>query len=127
VSHPFNPNRGLIVAAVPIEGPSGSVTARLALDTGATRTVIDDRILQSVSCDPAAFGTPVRIVTGSGTTVAAPREVTRFSALDFERTGFRVLAHRLPPSAGVDGVLGLDFLRGTLLQVDFRSGVISLT
>jgi hypothetical protein len=35
---------------------------------------------------------------------------------------FPVLGHTLPPSAGVDGLLGLDFLRGQSLTLDFRSG-----
>jgi hypothetical protein len=39
---------------------------------------------------------------------------------------FSVLAHTLPPSAGVDGLLGLDFLRGQVLTVDFRSGRVTV-
>jgi hypothetical protein len=48
----------------------------------------------------------------------------KVAALGLERTAFSVLAHTLPPSAGVDGLLGLDFLRGQVLTVDFRSGRI---
>jgi hypothetical protein len=33
----------------------------------------------------------------------------------------------LPPGAGVDGLLGLDFLRGQSLTIDFRSGEITLS
>ena len=39
---------------------------------------------------------------------------------------FPVLAHTLPPSAGVDGLLGLDFVRGGRLTVDFRAGHVTL-
>jgi hypothetical protein len=38
-----------------------------------------------------------------------------------------VLAHDLPPEARVDGLLGLDFRRGSVLTVDFTAGPISLT
>jgi hypothetical protein len=43
-----------------------------------------------------------------------------------ERIGFPVLGHTLPPSAGVDGLPGLDFLRGQQLTVDFRNGQVTL-
>lgn len=36
------------------------------------------------------------------------------------------LAHTLPPSAGVDGLLGLDFFRDHLLSIDFQRGQVSL-
>jgi len=40
---------------------------------------------------------------------------------------FGVLGHTLPPSAGVDGLLGLDFFRGQSLTGDFRVGRVSVT
>ena len=42
------------------------------------------------------------------------------------RIGFPLLAKALPPEAGVDGLLGLDFLRGHVLTLDFRTGVLTL-
>jgi hypothetical protein len=42
------------------------------------------------------------------------------------RSFFPVLAYTLPPSLGVDGLLGLDFLRGLNLTLDFREGRMSL-
>ena len=39
---------------------------------------------------------------------------------------FPVLCHDLPSTVTVDGVLGLDFLRGGRLKVDFRAGLLSL-
>jgi len=44
-----------------------------------------------------------------------------------ERRNFPVLADTRPPSASIDGLLGLDFLRAQMLNIDFRQGVISLT
>jgi hypothetical protein len=42
------------------------------------------------------------------------------------RAAFAILGLTLPPTAGVDGVLGLDFLRGLTLTIDFRLGEITL-
>jgi len=53
-------------------------------------------------------------------------ELSRFSALRQQRRGFPVLAYDMPPEAGIDGVLGLDFFRGQSLNIDFRKGQIPL-
>jgi hypothetical protein len=37
-----------------------------------------------------------------------------------------VLAHTLPVSASVHGLLGLDFLRDGVLTIDFVAGQVSL-
>jgi hypothetical protein len=37
-----------------------------------------------------------------------------------------VLSHTLPSSATIDGLLGLDFLRGQMLSIDFRQALVSL-
>jgi hypothetical protein len=37
-----------------------------------------------------------------------------------------VLSHSLAPVAASDGLLGLDFLRSSILTVDFHAGRISL-
>ena len=58
----------------------------------------------------------------------APRLfVIRIKAMGQERQNFPVLAHTLPPSASIDGLLGLDFLRGQTLRIDFQRGVIVLS
>jgi hypothetical protein len=50
----------------------------------------------------------------------------RSAALGQTRTGFPVLCLALPPSAAIDGLLGLDFLGEQSVTIDFRSGGISL-
>ena len=44
-----------------------------------------------------------------------------------ERSNFPVLAHTLPPSTSVDGLLGLDYMQAHVLRIDFRRSIISLT
>jgi len=52
------------------------------------------------------------MTTGSGVEYAPLLLVRRVEALGQGRTDFPVVAHTLPPSASVDGLLGLDFFRG---------------
>jgi hypothetical protein len=71
---------------------------------------------------------PIRLAVamGGGTQLIPRLALNRFSALGQHRIGLPVLAHTLPPAAGIDGLLGLDFLRGTILTLDFKAGQITL-
>jgi predicted aspartyl protease len=122
----FDAEQGLVVVPVELTGPSGQAILRLALDTGATRTLISTSLLVALGYDPAAAPDRREVTTGSGVEFAALVEVVKLLALARQRTRFPVLAHTLPPSAGVDGVLGLDFLRGGILTVDLQKGQVHL-
>lgn len=126
MSFPFNALQGLVVVNAELEGPNGSVILRLALDTGATGTLVNAGMLVAVGYDPALAPTRVQVTTGSGIVYVPRIPVTRLKALGHERSQLPVLAHTLPPSTSVDGVLGLDFLRGLTLTVDFRLGQVTL-
>ncbi len=126
MSYPFNPGRGLVVVQAEVFGPSGSIVLRLALDTGATGTMINVAPLTAIGYDPSLAPDRVQVTTGSGVEFAPRILVARMEALGQERDHFPVLAHTLPPSASVDGLLGLDFLRGQVVNMDFREGCISL-
>jgi predicted aspartyl protease len=122
----FDGQQGLVLVPAQITGPSGIAVVRLALDTGATRTLINAGLLVAVGYDPAATLERTEVTTGSGVEFAALVAISKIVAVAQERTDFPVLAHTLPPSAGVDGVLGLDFLRGQVLWIDFRNGRLTL-
>jgi predicted aspartyl protease len=127
VSFPFDPGRGLIVVRAELWGPSGSCVLQLALDTGATGTLVNVAILEAIGYDPALAVDRAQITTGSGVESAPRVVVEKVTALGQERFGFPVLGHALPPSVGVDGLLGLDFLRDLGLTIDFRTGQLTLT
>jgi predicted aspartyl protease len=109
-----------------LSGPVGITRLRLALDTGATQTVVRAAILVSLGFDPALASERIRITTASGVEYAPKLTAPRLEALGCERCDFPILAHTLPPSATVDGLLGLDFFRGTHLSIDFRKGRVEV-
>jgi predicted aspartyl protease len=127
VSPPFNQRHGLIVVRARLSGPSRTLALRLALDTGANNTLISTRFLVALGYKPAAASKRVRITTASGVESAPRVRVSKIAALGVKREGFPVLAHTLPPSASIDGLLGLDFLRGHVLTIDFRKGRLDLS
>ena len=122
----FDPDQGLIIVRAELEGPTGSAVLRLAFDTGATSTLINAGMLVSIGYDPSLVPDRIEVTTGSGVEYLPRVTMSRVTALGQERTRFPVLCHTLPPSAGIDGLLGLDFIRGKSVTLDFRAGQINL-
>ena len=122
----FDPHANLILVSAKLFGPARTLRLRLALDTGATTTLINQSRLMRIGYDPASSPERVQITTGSNVEFVARLTLSRMKAFGQERADFPVLCHNLPPSASVDGLLGLDFFRGLNLNIDFRDGLITL-
>jgi hypothetical protein len=127
MSYPFEALHGLVLVDVTVTGPAARTAALMALDPGATTTIVSQAILLTLGYDPAQALRWVQVTTGSGLVYVPLLSMTQVRALGQERTNFPVLAHTLPPGAMVDGVLGLDFFRGQTLTIDFRNGLITLS
>ena len=123
---PFNAQRGLIIVPITLDGPTGDTHAFLALDTGATTTLMDPIVLLSTGFDPSTATEHVFITAASGVLYVPKVEVNALEAMGIRRPSLKVLAMPLPPSAGIDGLLGLDFFRDKRLTIDFRKGQIDL-
>jgi hypothetical protein len=125
MSFPFNSAHGPIIVEASLSGPGGQADLRLILDTGATISVIRPAILVAVGYDPNNTPDRLTLAMGNGVERVPRLTLNRLSAMGRHRLGFPVLAHTLPPAAGIDGLLGLDFLRGSTLTLDFQTGLIT--
>jgi predicted aspartyl protease len=83
-------------------------------------------ILSYLGYDLESTGIRHDVVTAAGATNALRLPVQRVEALGISAAGLRVLCHQLPEALRVGGLLGLDFLRGRRLEVDFAAGTIDL-
>jgi hypothetical protein len=83
-------------------------------------------MLVAIGCDPSLSPQRVQATTGSGIEFVPRVLLNRLVALGAAHSNFPVLCHTLPPSSTVDGLLGIDFLRGRRLIMDFREGFLSL-
>jgi hypothetical protein len=126
MSFPFDSRQGLVIVRAELAGPAGAAVVRLALDTGATGTLVNVGLLVAIGYDPALAPDRVQVTTGSGVEFVPLVILDKISALGQERTAFPVLCHTLPPSASVDGLLGLDFFRERSLTIDFLKGEVRL-
>ncbi len=122
----FNPSGNLIIARMALFGPLAIVGLQLALDTGATRTVIMRSKLEEAGYDLSIPLQIASVATGSQFESVPLFQINSLMGLDQIRDKFVVIAHDLPASALIDGVLGLDFLREKRLTLDFRIGEIEL-
>ena len=126
VSIAFEPRAGLVVIPAKLSGPNGDAVIRVALDTGATSTLVGWDWLILTGYEPASTLARVRVTTGSGVEFAPRVVIQKIEALGTEVENLPIVCHTLPASASVDGLLGLDFLRGQRLTLDFREGTIAL-
>jgi predicted aspartyl protease len=126
VSTHFNGRNGLIIVTAHVWGPNGDIYMTLALDTGATTTLLDRETLRELGYQVDIPEHTIHLITCSGVEFVPAVTLARISALGKERTSALVAAHTLPSSTPVDGLLGLDFLLESNLEIDFRSGKITL-
>lgn len=122
----FNAEYGLVYARVKVVNGDRGVILNLALDTGASGTIISAKKLLEVGYNLDNPEDEVYITTGSGLIFVPKITVDKLEALGNVKSNFVVIGHDFPPTSSVDGVLGLDFLRKNILTVNFKQGFIEL-
>jgi predicted aspartyl protease len=111
----------LLITKAAIAGPEGTKILSLLVDTGSSYTIIPVEVLESCGCSPAEAKKHLRIVTGSGFVVAPVVQINWFSTLGIKIDNFSVVAHTLPFSGPIDGLLGMDFLRRVKARIDLEN------
>lgn len=127
MSVPFDPRGNLIVVDALLWGPNGAAKLKMALDTGSTSTLVNAGPLLFLGYDPANSSDDAQLATGSTVESVPCVTIERIDALEHSQRNLRVVCHTLPLSTRIDGLLGLDFLRGYSLVLDFRRGELTLS
>ena len=109
-----------------VYGPRGDAIINLALDTGATWTLVSWETTVLVGYDPASIQQRTAITTGSGIEYCPKLNLLRVEALGKSVSSLEVLCHTLPPTSRVDGLLGLNFLRQFNVSLNFKQGYITI-
>ena len=119
-----DPKANVIVIEVKVWG-SLVTTARMVLDTGASLVMLPWKIATALELEINPKNT-IRTTTASTVESAPLVTIPKMSALGEEVQGVEALIKDLPPESGVDGLLGLSFLRHFKLTIDFKNGNLSL-
>lgn len=117
----FDTRRDLILLEGRVWGPRKDTQRllRLVLDTGAAETVIVPEVLDELGYSPRQGEAITVMRSAVGREEGYLIRVTRFSCLGHEVSDYRVHAHDLPEGWGIEGLIGLSFLRQ--LNYEIRS------
>jgi predicted aspartyl protease len=126
LKYQFDPKAGIILVKTKLYGPRGDAIVNLALDTGATWTLVSWEAAVLVGYDPAKIQQRTAITTGSGIEYCPKLNFLSIEALGKSAKGLEVLCHTLPPTSRVDGLLGLNFLRRFNVSLNFKPGYITV-
>ena len=124
----FEPTLPLIVFPITVSDIGADVfrDVIVALDTGATITMIPTEIAVALGYDPASSNRQMQLLTASGTASAKLITVRKLTAIGETVENIDVLCHDLPGNSGVKGLLGLNFLKHFDLNISFSTGTIEL-
>jgi hypothetical protein len=121
----FKLQRGFLIV---VQASMSGAQLDLLLDTGSARTILDERVVRHIGSDRS--NTRIRAF---GKSLAAERvELPELSWMGTTSERITVLStdlggFRRRTGVRVDGVLGLDLLRGHCLGIDYRSKRTDLT
>lgn len=120
----FDPRRNQIILNATLIGPADTVNIRLLLDTGAAFTLILPKVLKRAGYSISTPRAHIRIASLTSVTNVPLYIIDGLSVFGHRAGRLAVLGHTLPVAAHVDGLLGVNFLRGHRLLLDFRDGVV---
>jgi len=89
--------------------------------------VVTRALLRTIGYSETAWREQVLIASMNSIQQAPRCVIEEVAALGRRVAGLEVVAHDLPAGLPFVGLLGLDFLRGRRLSIDFRRGEIELT
>ena len=98
----------------------------MALDTGATYTMIPWKTAEILGLEPELSKERIEIITASGVEKAPLVTLKSMVALGKRIEGVEAVVHDLPPKSYVDGLLGLKSLVELKLKVDFNEGILEV-
>jgi hypothetical protein len=117
----FTPGQRILVDA----RINGSTSARLLLDTGADRTLIDPRTLIAAGASLTRGTVPGQIRGVTGTTGAENVRIESLEVGDIRVGRMLVIAHDMN-QPGIDGLLGRDFLQQFNVTIDTARGIVTI-
>ena len=111
-------NSSLITIPVILFGTRKTIIT-MALDTGATYTMIPWKVAQALGFQPERTGPKINITTASSTEQAPLVTISRLLVFKHMVSNIEAVVHDLPPTSRIDGLLGLNAMRALKVKIDF--------
>jgi clan AA aspartic protease (TIGR02281 family) len=123
----FNTKAPIIILSILLEGKGSSrQKIRMALDTGATYTMIPWKSAEVLGLEPELSKNRIEIITASGVEKAPLVTLKSMVVLGKRIEGVEAVIHDLPPKSYVDGLLGVKSLVKLKLKIDFSDGILEV-
>lgn len=113
---------GRVLAPVMINGQG---PFRFIVDTGANRSAVSPRVVARLGLEASAQPVDVHGVTGVAELPAVEFDSLKAGEIDLGRVSVPVLSDAV--FAGADGILGVDGLQQTRIEVDFAADRVNVT
>jgi clan AA aspartic protease (TIGR02281 family) len=124
----FDSQSPIIAVDVTLEGERGTKRKiKVALDTGATYTMIPWEIAEALGYKPEISKEKVILITASGVETTPVIEVKKIKFLGESVDNVSVVCHDLPPKSYVTGLLGSSFLRHFKITIDYLKGILEIS
>jgi predicted aspartyl protease len=120
----FDPARNLIVVEGELSGPLGDTPLRLVLDTGAAESLVVPDIVDALGYSPRDAEVVTGVYSAIGKEQGYMLRVASFSALGFTLPNVRIHVFDLADRYGIDGLIGLSFLRQLNYEIRSAEGRI---
>ena len=124
----FNPSGESIILRLQVGDVNTDAfrNVTVALDTGATITIIPSQVAIALGYDLLNPKERVQLLTASGSAFAKLITVRKLTAVGETIENIDVLCHDLPGSSPIKGLLGLNFLRHFDVNISFSTGTVEL-
>jgi clan AA aspartic protease (TIGR02281 family) len=124
----FDPQLPVIAVDITLESEGGiKRRIRVALDTGATYTMIPWEIAEALGYKPEMSKEKVTLITASGVETAPLIEIKKIKFLGEGLDNVPVVCHDLPPKSYVTGLLGSSFLKHFKITMDYPKGIFEIS
>jgi clan AA aspartic protease (TIGR02281 family) len=117
----------IVLRRLKVIGPGGFREIDVVLDTGAVYTVIAWDVIKDIGYDPAISKRRMAIVTANGIIEAPLITVEGIQIADLGAESVDVICHDIPEITGIEGLLGLSFLKGFRTLIDYITGTLEIT
>ena len=115
-----------MVVEICLELAGHRVVTKAAIDTGSTFTVVHSDIIHFLGATPEVLRGSVSVATAKGLQESPRVKLDKISSMGKTIKGFEVLCHDLPPTARVQGLLGVNFLQHFKMVINYKRGYVEL-